>query len=225
MFLDHVMPGDPVARRGGPLYEGQTTFREVMLGIPCELDGMPTTLLSATWVDRDWAVIMGWLWGSPARLADIRMTRYDLWNAHLAAPTIGQEIRLQVQRYGDLVMRGSVNIDRMGSENEPFFRTIRRERENRRHVVGIRFLPDLSRPSGPPLIHQITTEEHQDTRMGMIWSGSAGLEFGDSATEELSALGPIEVIGGHVTVGGFTSSGLSVLHDYLTATAAPDGIP
>ena len=80
--------------------------------------------------------------------------------------------------------------------------------------MGIRYLPDLSRPAGPPLIHQITTEEHEDTRAGDIWSGGATLEFGDSPTEELGALGPIEPIGGHVTVGGFSSGGLTVLHEY-----------
>lgn len=223
MFLDHVMPGDRLARDGGPLNEAQTTFREVMLGIPCELDGVPTTLLAATWVDRDWAVIMGWLWGSPARLADIQMTRYDPWNAFVPGPAIGQEIRLQAERYGELVMRGSVTIDRQGSDDEPFFRTIRRERQNRRHVVGIRYLPDLSQPAGPPLVYQITTEEHEDTRAGDIWSGDATLEFGDTQLEDLSALGPIEPIGGHVTTGGFTSGGLTVLHDYRQA--ATDSAP
>ncbi len=220
LFLDHMMPGG-VGEGSGQvnkdLDESRMSFREVMLGIPCELDGVPANLVAQTWVNRDWAVIMGWLWGSPGRLADIRMTRHQADNEFIGEPKPGQTLRVQIERYGELVVRGSIDLDREGSADEPFFKTTRREKENQRYSISYRYLPDLTDPAGAPLLHQLATERHSSTSVGAIHSGPATLEFGGSATEELAELGDIELIGGHIFSGGFTSTGLDVLHDYLAA--------
>lgn len=86
-------------------------------------------------------------------------------------------------------------------------------------AIGVRFMPDWANPGSPPLVHDLVHWDREEGTGGIVraWRGDAVLSFGDSDSEELDLLAPVEMLPSHfvhleVETGAATAQ---VIHSYV----------
>jgi hypothetical protein len=192
----------------------RSTYNEGVVGFYCRFGERVGRYSAFVWVDRDWSMGMGPIFGWSKRLAQVDRTRLQPMNPALTEAGPGARAGGTVSRYGARVLSLSVSVpggaqplDRLPGHSASTFL--------------YRFVASPS-PDVPDL-EQLFELPLGGTRMSPVWAGTGALSFGAAPDEELGDLGPIEVTGGYLYQRGWTTDRVArLLHDYTTdRPAAP----
>lgn len=191
----------------------RSTYNEGVVGFYCRFGDRIGRYSAFVWVDRDWSMGMGPIFGWSKRLAQVDRTRLQAMNPGLKPLGAGVRAGGTVHRYGATVMRlsvaipdGAAPLDRLPGHSASTFLY--------RYVASPSpDAADLEQLFELPLV---------GTQMSPVWAGSGALSFGEAPDEELAGLGPIETTGGYIYQRGWTTDRVArLLHDYGADRRAP----
>ncbi|NBY06507.1 MAG: hypothetical protein EBQ84_00895 [Betaproteobacteria bacterium] len=188
----------------------RSCYTEGLVGFYCRYKGKIYRYSAFVWVDRDWSMGMGQIFGWSKRLATIHRTRINETNPGLPArKTHGLKLAGTVERHGRLVMRVDLSIDK--------------------DSVQLERLPDFEATTllyryiaspGPKIaeVEQLLELGFTNVNTTNIWSGQGQVHFGESENEELSQLGAVKVIEAYTYKRGWTTDTQAVLLKDYTAS-------
>lgn len=187
----------------------RSTYNEGVLGFYCRFGDRVGRYSAFVWVDRDWSMGMGPIFGWSKRLASVDRTRLQGTNPGLRVAGPGARAGGTVTRYGSVVMRLSVSVPE-GAE------PLERLPGHSASTFLYRFVASPS-PDVPDL-EQLFELPLTGTSMSPVWAGGGALSFGDAPDEELQGLGALDVTGGYLYERGWTTDRVArLLHDYGAA--------
>ncbi len=182
----------------------RSSYNECVLGFYCRFGDRIGRYSALVWVDRDWSLGMGTIFGWGKRLAAVDRTRLQAANPVFA----GGRRRLggSVARYGNTILRMSVEFEGEGEQIPAL-----------PGHGGSSFLYRYIASPGPgiPEVEQLMELSFTNVSMSGIRAGTGSLEFFDAPNEELASLGDVEVTGGFAYQRGWTTDrNAKLLHDY-----------
>jgi hypothetical protein len=184
----------------------RSSYNECVLGFYCRFGERIGRYSALVWVDRDWSLGMGAIFGWGKRLGTIDRTRHQPVNPAFAGgdPVLGGV----VSRYGRRVLSLSVAFRDGGTPLEAL----------PGHAASTFLYRYIASPSDDvPDIEQIFELGFTDVSMSGIRAGQAQLSFGDAEDEDLDLLGDVEVTGGYAYQRGWTTARSARLLKDLTA--------
>ncbi len=179
----------------------QTIYREAGVGVMCRYRDKTGIFYPFMWVDRDWAMIRGWLNGYPKKIADeIIMTRFHVHNKIIGLPRAGVKVSGYCTRHGSRLLTLSVELKRQGSVED----LIRFG-----STFGVRHFPTThdEQTGVKELVEVIKT----NLQSSDIWVGEGQLRLDTAPMEEIELVKPLEIIRGLYYKAGFTIEGAKVL--------------
>ena len=184
----------------------RSSYNECVLGFYCRFGDRIGRYSALVWVDRDWSLGMGAIFGWGKRLGTIDRTRLQPVNPAFAggSPVLGGT----VSRYGRRVLSLSVAFADGGTPLEAL----------PGHAASTFLYRYIASPSEDvPDIEQIFELGFSNVAMSGIRAGEARLSFGDAEDEDLDLLGNVEVTGGYAYQRGWTTARKAKLLKDLTA--------
>jgi Acetoacetate decarboxylase (ADC) len=138
------------------------------------------------WVDRDYALVRGWIQGFPKKLGSVWMTRtYGL--PVLADPGVrpGAVFGGTVAANDRRIAEGTVTLEQVSeagpSHNDP-------------PLVNVRHFPRLAAGRhDDPAVHELVRARSRNRAVSAIWEGTATLELFGAPNEEHDRLAPVRV--------------------------------
>ncbi len=172
-------------------------YRECLLVVRCRYRGRDWSRCVFIWVDTDSSLVRGHFQGYPKKFGEIRMTRPALIGR--AGPKLAPGGRL-----GATLAAGSrrlleARFTITGSAESAGF-------VNAHPMLHHRLMPRVE-ASGGDSLHELVTVRSEDVEAETAWIGDAELRVFPSPTEEITALEPVEMLGGFFRRVGFTFRG------------------
>ena len=168
----------------------RSQYKEFFIVVNALLDGEPVTTCPYTWVDRDFALVRGWIQGFPKKLGTIEMTRHFGLGC-LADPGVragasyGATLGANNRRLATASVTLEAVTDAGPTHNDP-------------PLVNIRHFPRLEAGRhDEPAVHELVRARSRDRSISEIWRGSATLELEPAPNEEHAALAPVKVGAGY----------------------------
>lgn len=188
----------------------RSTYNEGLVGFYCRYQGRIGRYSALVWVDRDWSLGMGPIFGWAKRLAAIDRTRPQAFNPAFKPTGPGAHVGGTVTRFGSTVLRLAVEIP---AEAKPLGKLPG-------HGASTFLYRYIASPSPDvPDVEQLFELQLAGVRSSEVWAGAGEIEFGASSDEELPELGPVEVTGGYLYQRGWTTAPVArLLHDYQSET-------
>lgn len=185
---------------------GRSSYNEGLVGFYCRFGERIGRYSAFVWVNRDWSMGMGSIFGWSKRLAEVDRTRPQATNPGLRALGPGCRLGGTVHRQGHTVMRLQVTLPDDA-------RTIPALPGYAAGSFLYRYIPSPS-PDVPD-VEQLFDLPFSNVSMSPIWAGTGSVAFGAAPDEELVDLGPLEFTGGYVYQRGWTTDRVArLLHDY-----------
>jgi acetoacetate decarboxylase len=159
-------------------------YNEAVISTVANFQGEPGHFNLYMWVTKDWATwkareVLGW----PKKLADISLTKH-FHEEELAPPE--QRLEVSVSRYGNTIIRASIEINRKSTPDElPRFK----------YFYSRRIIPNPGEKGAS--LDQLIRVEVQDGKIGNMLGGNATIDFSDCHDEEIECLNPKEIMGGY----------------------------
>ncbi len=164
----------------------RSQYKEFFLVVNALLRGEHVTTCPYIWVDRDYALVRGWMQGFPKKLGSVWLTRtYGLGN--LADPGVkpGAVFGGTLAANDRRLAQGTVTLERV-SEAGPV--------HNDPPLVNVRHFPRLAAGRhDDPAVHELVRAKSHDRAASEIWEGSATLELFGAPNEEHDRLAPVRV--------------------------------
>jgi hypothetical protein len=156
-------------------------YREFFIVCNGLLDGEPVTSCPYIWVDKDFALVRGWIQGFPKKLGQIDMTR----SFGLDCRAEGRTFAGTVSANGHRLAQGTVTPERE-SERGPT--------HNDPPLVNRRHFPRLAAGRhDDPAVHELVRAKSRDRSISTIMEGPATLELFAAPDEEHAALAPVRM--------------------------------
>lgn len=194
----------------------RSAYNEGVVGFYCRFGDRIGRYTAFVWVNRDWSLGMGSIFGWSKRLAEVDRTRAQATNPGLRAVGPGCRLGGTVQRQGCTVLRVQVALAD-DAKTVPALPG---------HAAGTFLYRYIASPSPDVTdVEQLFDLPFANVSMSPVWVGSGRVEFGEAPDEELSTLGEVEATGGYVYQRGWTTDRVArLLHDYQAPGAhAPGG--
>ncbi|MAY87191.1 MAG: hypothetical protein CML02_10810 [Pseudooceanicola sp.] len=184
----------------------RSSYNECVLGFYCRYGDRIGRFSALVWVDRDWSLGMGAIFGWGKRLGAIDRTRLQRTNPALA----GEDVKLggTVSRHGHHVLSLSVDLPGGGAPLDAM-----------PGHGGSTFLYRYVASPSPdvPDIEQLFELGFTNVRQTGIRQGAGEICFGSAPDEELDVLGTVEVTGGFTYQRGWTTDRTArLLQDFST---------
>ncbi len=178
-------------------------YKEAFVVVRCRFRGQLYSRCVFIWVDRDFALVRGYLQGYPKKLGSIHQTR---------PVTVG--------RGGPRLAPGAVFAMTLAANDRRLAQatvTLAGESEtngfvNAHAMLHHRWFPRIEL-NGTDSMEEVVTMSGRDVELGPAYSGTATLELFDSPSEELADLTPREIIGGYFRSVGTTFYGGTTLKE------------
>jgi acetoacetate decarboxylase len=184
----------------------RSQYKEFFLVLNAMLDGEPVTTCPHIWVDRDFALVRGWIQGFPKKLGSIWMTR-----------TFGLDCRADPGLKPGATFGGTIAAnDRRLAEGAV---TIERESDtgpthNDARLVNMRHFPRLAAGEHDrPAVHELVGARSHTRAIGPIYEGAATLELFGAPNEEHDRLRPVRMGRGFRFTFAYTVDDLETLRD------------
>jgi acetoacetate decarboxylase len=153
------------------------------------------------WVDRDFALIRGWIQGFPKKLGEVHMTR----SFGLDCKAEGRAFAGTLTAHGRLLAEGSVTPERV-SESGPT--------HNDPPLINHRHFPRLAAGRWQDAaVDELVRARSSDRSISAIHEGSATLRLHDAPGEEHAALAPLRVGKGFRFQFAYTVDDLETVHE------------
>ena len=175
----------------------RSQYREAFVVVRCTYEGQTYSRCVFIWVDKDFALVRGYLQGYPKKLGSIHQTRPV--SVGRAGP------RLEAGGRFGMTLAGA---DRRLAEatvtlNEP---SPSAGFVNSHPMLHHRWFPRIEL-DGRDSLAEVVTMSGVDLDLGPAWRGDASLTLFESPSEELHLLEPVEIIGGYFRSVGTTFAG------------------
>jgi len=161
-------------------------YMEGAIGFKVNFQGKNYLYYPFMWVDKDWALVRGWLDGYPKKIAKIAMTRLHPLLPRYNKPEVGL-------RLGGYVVRGGANLFRLQVELEDRADSI--PTKNFGPFINIRRFP--SRGDNEEDLYEVVSRVRDESKFGEIWKGKANLELGGYVNDEVDLLKVDKVLDGY----------------------------
>jgi Acetoacetate decarboxylase (ADC) len=184
-------------------------YREFFIVVNAVCDGAPVTTCPYIWVDRDFALVRGWIQGFPKKLGSIHMTRSFGLDCRAEGRTFAGSLAANDRR----LAFGTVTPERI-SESGPT--------HNDPPLVNVRHFPRLAAGRhADPAVHELVAARSRDRSISAIHEGSATLELYPAPGEEHAALAPVRTGKGFRFQFAYTVDDLETLTDYTDSKPVP----
>jgi acetoacetate decarboxylase len=181
----------------------RAVYRECVVMIQCSFRGEPGYIVPHIWVDNDFTLMRGFVQGFPKKLGRIYRTKLSDLNPKTGGKRVGAKMKGICEAHGERIVEGSLVFTHQAVASDlPLVRS-----------YLMRHFPDIEDPS-KPAVHELAISQVSDIRVDDVWAGDADLKFFDSASEEIAALSPIEMLGGFFHSMGVTITGGKVIYKY-----------
>jgi acetoacetate decarboxylase len=194
IWADWQSCGDDGAELLDPV---RAQYKEAFVVVRCRYKGRLYSRCLFIWVDKDFALVRGYLQGYPKKLGSIHQTR----------PVTQGRAGPRLSSGGAFGMTLAANDRRLAQATV----TLQGESETNGFVNGHamlhhRWFPRIELDDRDSL-SEVVTMSGVNVDLGPAYGGSATLELFDSPTEELSTLAPREILGGYFRSVGTTFNG------------------
>jgi acetoacetate decarboxylase len=176
-------------------------YREAYTVVRCRFRGQLYSRCVFIWVDKDFALVRGYLQGYPKKLGSIHQTRPV--TVGRAGPRLGSGGRFGMTLAAADRRLASATVT-LGSESSSNGFVNSHPMLHHRRFPGIEL-------DGRDSLDEVVTMSGVDVEIGPTYSGTATLELFESPTEELHLLAPREIIGGYFRSVGSTFVGGATL--------------
>ncbi|BCS93584.1 acetoacetate decarboxylase family protein [Metallosphaera javensis (ex Sakai et al. 2022)] len=154
-----------------------TQYMEGAIGLKVNFEGKNYLYYPFMWVDKDWALVRGWLDGYPKKLAKISMTKLHPLLPKYDSPKSGIKLGGYVVRGGGVMFRLRVELAEKAekipvSDFGPF--------------LNIRRFP--SRGDGEEEVYELVSRVKEDSKLENVWKGNAEVELGGYINDEVNLL-------------------------------------
>jgi enduracididine biosynthesis enzyme MppR len=184
----------------------RSQYKEFFLVVNALLDSEPVTTCPYIWVDRDFALVRGWIQGFPKKLGEVHLTR-SFALATKAGPAVapGSTFGGTLTAHGRLLAEGTVALERV-SESGPT--------HNDPPLLNVRHFPRLAAGQHQaPAVHELVRARSRDRSISTILEGSATLALHPAPGEEHEALAPLRVGKGFRFTFAYTVDDLESVRD------------
>lgn len=173
----------------------RSSYNECVVGFYCRHGDKVGRYSALVWVDRDWSLGMGAIFGWGKRLGTIDRTRFQHTNPAFAGAD--HVLGGTVSRYGRRVLSLAIDFKAGGTPLSAL----------PGHAASTFLYRYIASP-GPDVadIEQLFELGFPNVKMADIRAGDARLEFGDAEDEDLDLLGTVEVTGGYAYQRGWTTA-------------------
>ncbi|MEM0264104.1 MAG: acetoacetate decarboxylase family protein [Saccharolobus sp.] len=159
-------------------------YMEGAIGLKVNFNGNSYLYFPFMWVDKDWALVRGWLDGYPKKIAKISMTRLHPLLPKYNKPEPGLKLGGYVVRSGGSMFRLQIELT---------------EKVNSLPQLGqflsIRRFP--SRGENEEDLYEVVSRVRDESVLGEIWKGKANLELGGYVNDEVNLLKVENILGGY----------------------------
>jgi acetoacetate decarboxylase len=204
LFIDWQSCSDSGEELDDPV---RSQYKEFFVVVNALLDGEPVTTCPYIWVDRDFALVRGWVQGFPKKLGSIHMTRhFPLASNAGPALSAGGRFAGTLAANDRRLAFGAVTLERESADGPT---------HNDPPLVNVRHFPRLAAGHhDDPAVHELVRARSRDRTISPIWEGSAELELHAAPGEELAALAPVRVGKGFRFTFAYTVDDLETVRDY-----------
>lgn len=192
---------------GGELLDpARSQYKEAFIVVNGVLDGEHVTTCPYIWVDRDFALVRGWIQGFPKKLGSVWMTRsFGLGNLAEPGPRPGAVFAGTLAANDRRLIETTVTLERE-SDSGP--------EHNAPPLVNRRHWPRLAAGHhADPAVHELVRALSRDRSISPIWEGAATLAFAGAPNEEHDALAPIRIGRGYRFTFAYTVDDLETVAD------------
>ncbi len=164
----------------------RSQYKEFFLILNATLDGEEVTTCPHIWVDRDFAMVRGWMQGFPKKLGSVWITRTFGLDV-LADPGIkpGSAFGGTLAANDRRLAEGTVTLEQPSASGPT---------HNDPPLINVRHFPRLAAGEhGRPAVHELVRAQSHTRAASQIWEGSATLELHGAPNEEHTALAPIRM--------------------------------
>ncbi|QIW23569.1 acetoacetate decarboxylase [Sulfolobus sp. S-194] len=161
-------------------------YMEGAIGLKVNFEGKNYIYFPFMWVDKDWALVRGWLDGYPKKIAKIVMTRLHPLLPMYNKPEKGLKMGGYVVRGGGVLLRLQVELQ-----------------EKADSVPVSKFGPFLNirrfatRGDDEEDLYEVVSRVRDVSNYGEIWKGDAKVELGGYVNDEVNLLRLEEVYAGY----------------------------
>jgi acetoacetate decarboxylase len=163
-----------------------TQYMEGAIGLKVNYQGANYFYFPFMWVDKDWALVRGWIDGYPKKIAKIVMTKLHPLLPKYNKPQNGLKLGGYVVRGGGVLIRLQVELQ----DKTDYLPT-----KNFGPFLNIRRFPE--RGDGEDDVYEIVSRIRDESVLGEIWKGKAYVELGGYVNDEVDLLKIEEVKGGY----------------------------
>lgn len=188
----------------------QSQYREFFIVVGAKYQGTPVSRCVYIWVDKDFAMVRGWIQGFPKKLGSIHITR--TFPVGKATPQIaaGGRFGATCSANDRQIARAVVTLRQIS----PTGPTV-----NDPPMYNTRHFPAYDGPR--PDVFEMVKSGGFDRSVTPIWEGDAELKFYDDTLEDLAAIAPQEIIKGFRFSFAYTVQGGQVIAQHDKDSAKP----
>jgi acetoacetate decarboxylase len=188
-------------------------YKEFFIVVNALLDGEEVTTCPYIWVDKDFALVRGWIQGFPKKLGSVQITRH--FPIGRASPALPGGTFAGTLAAGDRRLAWGTVTAARASDDGPT--------HNGPPLVNTRHFPRLAAGRhGDPAVHELVRARSRDRALGEVWEGSATLELYDAPGEEHAALAPVRMGKGFRMTFAYTVDDLETVRE---ARAVEHAVP
>ncbi|WP_338603110.1 acetoacetate decarboxylase family protein [Sulfolobus tengchongensis] len=175
-----------------------TQYNESAVGVKVYYEGGIYQYYPFMWVDKDFAVIRGWLNGFPKKIANIQLTRFHPLLPQISEPKAGVVVGGYVARGSSLLFKIKVTLKEK-IEKPPTFGP----------TLLIRDYP--AEGEGETNVLELVRLDLQDLKVTDVWKGDVEIEIGKGINDEVDSFKIIEKLGGYYYKIGFRIPGTKLI--------------
>ena len=179
----------------------RSQYKEAFVVVRCRYEGRIYSRCVFIWVDKDFALVRGYLQGYPKKLGSIHQTRPITVGSAGPRLTAGGCFGMTLAA-GDRRLANATLTLRGESPTGGFV--------NSHPMLHHRWFPGIEL-DGRDSLAEVVTMSGVNVELGPAYAGEATLELFDSPTEELTLLTPREILGGYFRSVGTTFAGGTTL--------------
>jgi acetoacetate decarboxylase len=181
----------------------RSQYREFFIVVNAVLDGEHVTSCPYIWVDKDFALIRGWIQGFPKKLGSIQMTRSFGLDCKAEGRTFAGTLAANDRRLAHGIVTPARESQSGPTHNDP-------------PLINTRHFPRLAAGQHDrPAVHELVRARSRDRSISPIMEGDASLELHPAPNEEHTALAPVRMGKGFRFTFAYTVDDLETVKDHL----------
>jgi acetoacetate decarboxylase len=180
----------------------RSQYKEAFVVVRCRYEGHLYSRCVFIWVDKDFALVRGYLQGYPKKIGSIHQTRPV--SVGSAGPRLepGGLFGMTLAANDRRLATATVRLEGPSSSNGFV---------NGHPMLHHRWFPKIEL-NGEDSLSEVVTMSGVNVELGPGFAGTATLELFEAPSEELARLAPLEILGGYFRSVGTTFAGGRTLH-------------